>query len=361
MGQSYPFDSIEINGKEILLSHIVSGDAIPQSDFESETFSFIRQWLGDEKCFKIQTSGSTGEPKVIEFSRNQLIQSAAATIQAFSLNNFDTAFVCIHTRYIGGKMMLVRAFVNSMKITCHEPVANPLMSWKQQSRINFIALVPFQLKSILEAGLVHELNTIDCIIIGGAPLSQDLKTIVQNKLKTSIYATFGMTETISHVALSKLNSLPPDEVYTTLKGVEVEVDKRNCLVIKAPYLAEKVITNDICDLHSSITFTWIGRFDDVINTGGIKIHPAILESKIKLAFKGLNINRDLFIFSQPDNQLGEKIILAVEGSQLSEFMLMETLQSVLQKYEVPKKIIFIPGFEKTDSGKINRFKIVNNL
>jgi O-succinylbenzoic acid--CoA ligase len=128
-----------------------------------------------------------------------------------------------------------------------------------------------------------------------------------------------------------------------------------------PFLANEITTNDICEVHSASTFTWLGRMDDVINSGGVKIYPRLLEGKIRTILKSLNINRDLFVRGFPDSKLGEKIILIIEGSSTSENEIKRALSDALGKFETPKQIIFISTFEKTDSGKINRFKMSNGL
>ena len=356
----YPFITIFINNREVTLAKIVSGDVIAQSDFEMNTFSFIRDWLRNEKEFYQRTSGSTGIPKKISIRREQMIASSKLTEEALQLKAGFVALVCLDTQYIAGKMMLVRCFVTGMQIVAINPVANPLKDAAATLKIDFAAFVPYQIQEIISSDSVSILNTIQTVIIGGAPLDRVAKEMVLS-LSCQCYATYGMTETISHIALQKLNGPNRSEYFQLLPGFKIKLDGHNCLIINSPYLKDEVDTNDIVEMISPIEFKWVGRYDHVINSGGFKISPEKLEVNISNIFNKLEINRSFFISGYPDKRWGEKIVLIIEGEDLSNDVVANIkimFKHYFPVYEIPKEILFRKVFLRTDSGKLNRIKTI---
>jgi o-succinylbenzoate---CoA ligase len=358
---NFTHDNILINNRTVALPDILSGSAVSLSRFETETFSFIKKWLTGETEFNLTTSGSTGAPKEIILTRTQLQQSAFRTINALGLTNQHTALVCLDTKYIAGKMMLVRALEANMNIVAAEPSSNPFKNIPENSSIDFTALVPLQVEEILnDRATAKRLNTIQNIIIGGAALSNHLKSQI-SKLQSTVYATYGMTETVSHIALQKLTSADATEYFTTLNTVSITRDERDCLVITLPEFAEPIVTNDLVQIINSRTFQWLGRYDTIINSGGVKLSPEGIEQKLALAFKDALHSPSFFIAGVPDERLGQKLILVVEGTAHQEFKLLAIAKQYLTGYEVPKQIQFIPAFIRTETGKINRVKTVQLL
>lgn len=210
-------------------------------------------------------------------------------------------------------------------------------------------MVPMQLQNSF-----YNLNKIKTLIVGGASVSDDLIDRIQN-CTTTVYATYGMTETITHIAVKKLNKLGKKSASTcfeVLPNVIISQNHKGCLVIDAPYLSNKpIVTNDLVELHSNTTFELLGRLDNVINSGGIKIMPEQLEKKI-----ASKISTDFFIASQENDMLGEEVIMLVEGK---EQKLPKDIFRNLEKYEVPKEVIFVESFKRTSSGKIIRSKTLD--
>jgi O-succinylbenzoic acid--CoA ligase len=198
-------------------------------------------------------------------------------------------------------------------------------------------MVPLQAKNSLK-----ELHKIKKLIIGGVKIHKSLEQELL-KLPIEIYETYGMTETITHIAAKKIG----EEAFTVLPNVTVSVDDRQCLVIDAKNISEeKIITNDIVNLISDKQFIWMGRYDNVINSGGIKLIPEQIEEKLSTL-----IPRRYFVYGVPDSNLGEKLVLYIEGAPLE---IEESVFEVLNKYEKPKEIVFIPKFKETATGKIIR-------
>ncbi len=356
----YPFDSIDINGRTVSLEEIKTETLLGHNDFELSTFLFIKDWLNGTEYFTLNTSGSTGTPKEIIVTREQMIASALLTQQAIGLKRGFTAFVCLDTKYIAGKMMLVRCFVTGMKLIAVNPSANPLKEISTGQEIDFAAFVPYQIQEMLSSDCDGRLNQIHAAIIGGAALDH----FTREKLQLSscqFYATYGMTETVSHIALQKLNGPDSSEFFQTLSGIQIKLDDRSCLIIKSPYLKGEIHTNDIVEIISTNEFKWIGRYDNVINSGGVKVSPENIEPVIEKILNKAGINRLFFLAGAPDQRLGEKILLIIEGERLENNTLEEIIsmfKHTLLVYEIPKEIVFKKKFLCTETGKINRIKTI---
>lgn len=361
---SYPFETILVNQREITIKDILSGDTQPLCEFETSTLDFIHSWLKGQTNFNIQTSGSTGNAKQITITREQMQRSAQRTIRAIGLNDGDTALVCLNTNYIAGKMMVVRAFEGNMKIIVADPSANPFENLKADQPIDFMAVVPLQLQTVLSKSAYFErLNKMKAILVGGASVSEKLKEEVQ-AIPCPVYATYGMTETISHIALQLLNTNLQADCFHALPGVVLKTDNRGCLVVEDEILTTPISTNDLVEIKESGKFKWVGRIDNVINTGGIKVNPEKVEKEIEHIASQQNVDLKFFIAGLPHQTLGEQVTLIVEGTPLSagiEKALLETLAQQVSTYETPKEIIYAPLFSLTETGKINRTQTIRSL
>ncbi|MDP5061769.1 MAG: O-succinylbenzoic acid--CoA ligase, partial [Maribacter sp.] len=236
------------------------------------------------------------------------------------------------------------ALVLGLDIHFVEPTSNPLENCKRS--FDFGAMVPLQVaNSLPKLSLLHKL------IVGGAPISTSLRKEIKGIANAS-YETYGMTETITHIAIKPLNNSVADVApFSILPDVEISKDDRGCLVINAPKISdETVITNDVIELVSATEFKWLGRFDNVINSGGIKLSPEQIESKLSNI-----LDQPFFIASLSDAKLGEQLVLVLEGTVKEKEVLKKiTSSTVLSKYEVPRQIKTIPVFLRTDSGKVKR-------
>jgi len=349
---------IKLNGKVIDFPQLLTAEIlIHNSNFEKDFVESIQRWNSSDDSFTFSTSGSTGLPKTVSFSRNQLKASAHLSIDALHLKPQQASLVCLDTRFIAGKMMVIRNLENSMDIIAVEPCADPLKEISIDEQIDFAAFVPYQLQAILESTLsTAKLNKIKCVIIGGAPLDERTRLKLQS-LNCNVYATYGMTETITHIALQKLNGLDKQDYFQALKSVSLSLDDRQCMVIEAPHLQGKVITNDVVELIDKDSFRWIGRFDNVINSGGVKVIPEKVEANMLLVFKNLGINNRYFLAGVKDAKLGTKLVLVMEGAtQRTKTEIMDDLKKSLSRYEVPKAIFFVPNFVETQAQKINRIE-----
>lgn len=311
---------------------------------EVDIHDFLLEWFSETDTITVKTSGSTGTPKAILLKKEQVINSAKATGDFFDLPENTTALLCLPIHYIAGKLMLIRALVLGWHLDVVPTNGNPLE--KVSKTYDFGAMVPLQLSNS-----ISKIHLIQKVIVGGGVVSKELEQQVHN-VSSQIYATYGMTETITHIAVRKIptNSVQVSSIekslYKVLPNVEIYKDSRNCLVIKAPKVADEVIfTNDVVDLISDTQFIWKGRFDNIINSGGIKLQPEVIEEKLSKA-----INSRFFVTGIPDTLLGEKLVLIVEGKKIE----LDFSNADLTKYETPKKVFFMDAFEETSSGKIQR-------
>ena len=352
--------TISINRKSYLLANLPE-IANPIS-FSNKILSFCHQWTDGKTSFKIQTSGSTGRPKLITLDRSSMIASAMATTSALNLKKGQTSLVCLDPNYIAGMMMLVRSMEVGMDIIAIEPCANPFEKLEGNDPIHFTALVPYQVKAILDSPQKEFLHQLETVIIGGAPLDESTKLQLQD-FSCQFYETYGMTETISHIALKKINGKNKSDYFKVLPDIMIRQDERACLCISTSYLSGEIITNDVVELKNLNEFIWLGRHDNVINSGGVKIFPESTEKKIELIFFKLNVKNPFFIAGLPDERLGQSVTLIIDGNleMDQQDLLKTTLKKKLSKFEIPRSIKFALQFIRTDTGKINRAKTIAQI
>jgi|SRR5690554_526355 len=316
---------------ELAISLIKEGQA-----YEKELGDFILEWFNENDSVALTTSGTTGAPKQIRLSKQAMIHSALATGAYFDLNPGDTAILCLPTRYIAGKMMFVRAIILGLQLDFVNPSKAPLE--KTDKIYDFVAMVPLQVQ--------HSITQIEqCkkLIIGGAQLDEDLKSLLKNRM-VEVYETYGMTETITHIAAKKIE----ETYFTVLPHADISTDDRGCLVIEAPSICEGlIVTNDLVNLINDVQFQWLGRIDNVINSGGVKLIPEQIEHKLSEY-----IPYRFFVIGKKDKELGEKLVLVIE-QQPAYDLVPEAFES-LRPYERPKEILFVNQFKETPTGKILR-------
>jgi O-succinylbenzoic acid--CoA ligase len=315
---------------------------------------FLNNWFNDNDYIEIQTSGSTGEPKKFRLKKQNMLASASLTCNYFGLNGSHSALLCLPADYIAGKMMVVRAIYSGMNLIPVKPSADPFKDLSEH--VDFAAITPYQFAHSYESLKIHPVKN---IIAGGSQVSFHLQQMM-NSLESNFYETYGMTETCSHIALRKLNGNDASDVFEVLPGIDIKTDARGCLMIHAPALAsQELVTNDMVDLRDDKHFKWLGRFDNVINTGGIKIFPEQVEKKLEPF-----ISRRFFISFLPDEMLNQKLILVLEGEPLKfseNESLLQNIDTVLNRFEKPKEIVTVEKFEVSTSQKILKNKILSQI
>ncbi|WP_028123243.1 acyl-CoA synthetase family protein [Epilithonimonas tenax] len=323
---------------------------IPSNEFETKVLDFIKEWFSDSKTVQIQSSGSTGTPKIFEVEKSKMWNSARMTCQFLDLKEGNSALICLPIEYISGKMMVVRSILRKLNLKITEPSTNPLQN--NTSKIDFCAMTPLQVENSL-----GELHLIKNLIIGGAAVSETLKnkiihTLQSTNTQTKIFETYGMSETLSHIALKQIFPNQEDW-FTVFEGVEIDLDESKCLKISAPKLnAEVLQTNDLVEIKDNKQFRFLGRIDHVINSAGAKIFPEELEKLVKQY-----LPNEVVFLGIDDEKLGQKLILVVEGQESDA--IHDQLASIPYKksFHQPKDIIFVEQIPRTENGKVSRLEL----
>jgi O-succinylbenzoic acid--CoA ligase len=321
-----------------------------KTEFEKKIIFFLEEWFSEQETVNVQTSGSTGVPKVFAIQKKNMINSAEMTCNFLGLKEDDTALICLPIEYISGKMMVVRSFVKKLKLIVAEPSVKPIEHL--ETEIDFCAMTPLQVENSLD-----KIHLIKNLIIGGAGVSESLKTkLSKNKAESTtqnfIFETYGMSETLSHIALKQL--MPQAEDYFTIfENVEISKDERGCLRIFAPDVnAEVLQTNDLVEITNGNQFRFLGRLDNVINSGGAKIFPEELEALVKK-----EISNEVVFIGIQDELLGQKLVAVIEGEK-SEGITKKIMEIPFEKsFHKPKEIIFIEKIPRTPNGKVHRIEL----
>lgn len=317
-------------------------------ELQTQVQTFLHAWQQD-LSFDFQSSGSTGAPKKIQFTKAQLITSATASIKALQLDQHTKALVCLPLTSVGGLLQLARALLANFELYIDLPSSRPLQNFDPS--INFISMVPTQLQQSLE----HEalkLSRIENILIGGAPLEASLIERCRAQ-QIALIQSYGMTETLSHVALRHVGH-EVSEVFKAIEGVHFE-QAQNCLTIHYPALLDAPLyTNDLVNLIDKEHFEWIGRADFAINSGGMKIIPEQLEKTLSTV-----LSHPFFVTAVPDEKWGSVVGLVMEGEAVDLGLDWNSLG--LTAAAIPKKIAFISRFQRTQTLKIKRQETLANL
>lgn len=332
-------------------------EAPPINPYHRKVYDFAQEWLGGKREFLLQTSGSTGIPKTITLGREQMEVSARMTGRALNVAGKIRALHCLNVGYIAGVMMVVRALVLDWEITVVEPKANPLAATGFDEPFDFVAMIPLQFARCLHDPGTH-MRALHCgmFLLGGAPVSLPLLREIRD-LSVPVYQSYGMTETVSHVALRRLNGENPEETYQVLDGLEFGVDARSCFYVSGAvtnYLT--VQTNDLVEICGDRKFRWLGRADFVINSGGVKIHLDKLDRMAEMVFYDMQLENNFFHWYRDDETLGQKLVLFMENEpkKVNRIELLAKFATQVSPYELPKEICFVTKFVHTPTGKTNK-------
>jgi len=322
-------------------------------EWEKDIFAFILQWFDPNGFVRVNTSGSTGKPKTISLEKRYMEESARATLKFFNLQQGNKALLCLPASYIAGKMMIVRALKGGLDLHCIKPRLNP--DFSETGSFDFVALIPGMLSDIINKGKTKQLSRFNKILLGGSSISNNTEQKL-SAVDAEIFHGYGMTETITHIALRQISGADASEWSSPLPGVQLSLFQEGTLIINYPKIGVSgLITNDIAEINQKGDFRVSGRKDNVIISGGLKIHPEEIEKKIK----GI-INNEFIVYGIADEWLGQKLVLFIEGEpNKSVDQLKSELMSILDKNHMPKEVYFVPEFARTESGKILRKDYMN--
>ena len=321
---------------------------------------FLEEWNNPSPYVHVKTSGSTGAPKPMLVEKQRMLNSARITCDFLGLRPGDTALLCMSLDYIAGKMMVVRSLERGLKLTTVEPSGHPLSTSNLPPSTfhiphstfhipHFTAMVPLQVYNTLQVPEERErLKKIKHLIIGGGAIDDSLAAELKD-FPNNIWSTYGMTETLSHIALRRLNGPEASEWYTPFPSVHLSLSDEGCLIIDAPEVCpEPLITNDIAEL-STRQFRILGRKDNVICSGGLKIQAEELERQLRP-----HMSAPFVISKRADEKFGEVVVLITEGSPSDARIICER---ILPKYHQPKAYLHLDQIPLTETGKIARHKI----
>jgi O-succinylbenzoic acid--CoA ligase len=318
-----------------------------ETPFHYQLYIFLKEWFSSSPTIRLHTSGSTGVPKEITVRKEQMLHSARMTCDFFQLKKGDKALLCLPLDYIAGKMMVVRAISAGLDLYPVEPSGYPLAGGAEQ--YDFAAMVPLQVYNALQTAEERQrLSQLNKLIIGGGAMDAQMEEALSD-FPNAIYATYGMTETVSHIALRSLSGPCTAQYYTPLPGVTLSLSDEQTLIIDAPRITDAlVVTNDMAEVRADGTFRILGRKDNVINTGGIKVQTEEVEQILRPHMKG-----NFAITSLPYPKLGEAIVLLIEPAADSGAV-RETVRKLLPRYQQPLHILTVKAIPQTGSGKTDR-------
>lgn len=341
------------------------------SDFLQDLCGFLKEWFNESPTIKVQTSGSTGVPKELVVRKEQMTQSARLTCEYLGLRDGDTALLCMPLKYIAGKMVVVRTLVAGLDLIPRTPSGHPLAD--VTTPIRFAALIPMQVYNSLQVPEERDrLSAIGTLIIGGGSIDPSLEEEIR-KLPNAVYSTYGMTETLSHIALRRLNGPDASPYYHPFPSVKLSLSEDGTLVIEAPLVSdERLVTNDVARILPDGSFTILGRRDNIVNSGGIKIQIEEVEEALRP-----HLDMAFAITSIPDPKFGEILVLLLENpvptrdslirphgttpyglmalphTTLWDNAIREAIGN-LPPYHRPKHILEVDAIPQTGSGKIDR-------
>lgn len=307
--------------------------------------------------FTFMTSGTTGAPKELKFKRKQLSYSANLTLDFFKLKEGDHVLLPLSCNYVAGKMMLFRAIEGRLNLVCVRPSNNPILHLKNGDRFKFSPLVPLQLYTVLKSNTMEEVNKLGVLLLGGAALSMDL----EGKLKdcgVEAWSSFGMTETLTHFALKQINPINHNS-YKCIGDYKIRTDSDGSLIVKNDKMfLKELYCNDVIELIDEKQFKWLGRKDNVVNSGGVKFYPEMIEEQIR---KLLSAEISFVLIGVTDEKLGQRLVFVAENSRVltsSEYLI---LKENLPEFQFPKEFKTVECFERTASGKIKRRALLSLL
>lgn len=332
---------------------------------------FLQEWNSPSETLLVHTSGSTGKPKPMWVEKQRMLNSAHITCDFLGLRPGDSALLCMSLDYIAGKMMVVRSIERKLRLFSVKPSGHPLsdesLTKMVEMDFDFVAMVPMQVYNTLQVPQERErLSRIKHLIIGGGAIDDALAEELRS-LPGAVWSTYGMTETLSHIALRRLNGEEASEWYQPFDSVGVSLNSDGCLVIDAPLVcSEPLVTNDIAEIkqqetssHSSdassslktssphVLFRIKGRKDNVICSGGIKIQIEEVENLLRQ-----HLDAPFLLAKKKDEKLGEIAVLVTESGDLEG---VEAIcRQVLPKYWVPRQYLHFDQLPMTETGKPKR-------
>ncbi|MDD6745917.1 MAG: AMP-binding protein [Prevotella sp.] len=316
--------------------------------FMGEVADFLCEWFSPTPCLQVHTSGSTGTPKSMWVEKQRMVSSARLTVSFLGLKAGDTALLAMPLRYIAGKMVVVRAWVAGLDLWPVTPCGHPLASLAESPV--FAALTPMQVYNTLQVPTEAErLRQVRQLIIGGGAIDASLADALRD-FPHAVWSSYGMTETLSHIALRRLNGPDASDWYTPFAQVSLDLSAEGTLVIDAPLVSPKrLVTNDIAEFNAHGQFRIMGRRDNTINTGGVKVQIEQVEEALRP-----HLSFPFLISSVPDPKFGERVVMLAASAVTLFSPEIVAAFSPLPPYWCPKQLIQVAHIPLTGTGKPDR-------
>lgn len=348
-GKEYPIEMAmaEASGLQSQLQQLFE-TTYGIDSFQYALATFLSEWFNGQDTLKVHTSGSTGKPKELWVEKQRMVNSAQATVNFLGLKQGDNALLCMPLPYIAGKMVVVRSLIAGLNLQLVSPCGHPFSSLAEVP--DFAAVTPMQVYNTLEVTEERErLMQVKHLIIGGGAVNQDMARLLKT-FPHAVWSTYGMTETLSHIALRRLSGADASDWYTPFEGVEVAASPEGTLVINAPKVCPiQLETNDLICFNEHGQFRILGRKDNTINTGGIKVQLEEVESTLQN-----DLDMPFQITSAPDPKFGEHIVLLVETESSSAATHIQEAIQKLPPYWRPKTVVTVEHLPLTGTGKPDR-------
>ncbi len=322
-----------IGGREWPLTAGLRAADLPGEAWAQAIGRAVETWFSEEATVELRTSGSTGRPRPVVHGKEAMRASAERTAEALGLGEGTVAGLVMPVEFVGGFMMLVRAIEGGWTLWASEPKVGVVAP----EGTEFLALTPLQARAS-GAGIAG----VGKVLLGGAAAGEG------EWAGREVWESFGMTETVSHVALRRLRPGPAERAFRTVRGVTVEANGEGCLVVRAPHLFEgALVTRDVVEVVAPDRFVWKGRADDVINSGGLKVHPEEVEAAAADV-----VQRPCRAYGEPHAELGQQVVLAVHGEGTPEEAeaIRAALVAILPRNRAPRRVEF-RNLDQTPSGK----------
>lgn len=355
------FDSLTVDGvpmgKIEALDHFgrLSEGRKKDETWKEDLHHLVRDLMMGGSSIPAHTSGTTGAPKAMRIARRDLVNSARLTAETFGLHEGNRVLLCLPCAFIAGKMMVVRAMALGLDLHVTDPRGAVLENLNPEDHFRFAAMVPLQLHRAIQDDRTRVERQFDTILLGGGPVSEALEDDLQG-LSTAVFHGYGSTETVTHVAVRRLNGPGRRKAYAAIGRVHFETDERGCLVVHTPHLSTKRhVTNDQVNLIDDRHFQWLGRMDHVILSGGKKFFPEQLE-RITAGV----VPCPHYFTAIPHERLGQAVCLVLETDRGPDEVADEVIQAVMRvlpPHQWPRRIVALRAFPRTASGKIIRQRI----
>lgn len=412
-GTTYSAEQCRVpEGKTISMLHQTMLEQHGEKSFLVDVAKFLEEWFNSSDLLQVQTSGSTGTPKKLMVEKERMMNSACMTLSFLGLKAGDGALLCMPLAYIAGKMVVVRSLVGRLNLCVTEPSSNPMQAWyeqdlsqgKSESDIvvpTFAAMIPMQVYNCVRDPLSDKLlRQVRELIIGGGAVDADLGARL-NDYPNHVWSTYGMTETLSHIALRRINQESLDNSaassidksntefsktepsllnehasdyeddgsswYEPFDGVKLSLSDKGGLVIDAQSVcAEPLITNDVVVFNEQGHFKVIGRLDNVINSGGVKVQIETVEKQLNAAIEDFAkadaqsalAKLQCMITSKSDEKFGQVVVLLYTFKDGVKHEISDeqwsTLFSKLHRYHIPKLKLYVQSLPLTGTGKPDR-------